>query len=85
MFIPDDAYDNLHVCSRCGDYETTNPDGICWHCKEQDMIDTIVPGEDFDIHEKLKDVYTCKICGRPKTHHRLYGYLCENPEHNNRD
>ncbi len=31
--------DNLRLCSNCADYETTSPDGICWHCKEQDMID----------------------------------------------
>lgn len=23
----------------------------------------------------------CTICGIPKTHYRLYGYRCSNPEH----
>lgn len=38
-----DATDNLRLCKNCADYETTSPDGICSHCKEQSMIDDIVP------------------------------------------
>lgn len=34
-----------------------------------------------DFNEELKKVFTCQICGMPKTHHRLYGYRCDNPEH----
>ncbi len=31
---------------------------------------------------RLRDVFTCPICGVAKTHHRLYGYRCSvNPEH----
>lgn len=29
----------------------------------------------------LQRVFTCQICGQPKTHHRLHGYRCHNPEH----
>jgi len=31
--------DNLRVCTRCRQYETTSPDSVCSHCKEQDAID----------------------------------------------
>lgn len=34
-----------------------------------------------DIHAMLKRVTTCPICQRPKTHHRLYGYRCNTPGH----
>lgn len=38
--------------------------------------------EEKEIREQLRDVFVCKICGMPKTHHRLYGYRCSiNPEH----
>ena len=38
--------------------------------------------EEKTIREQLRDVFVCKICGMPKTHHRLYGYRCSvNPEH----
>lgn len=39
-------------------------------------------GDGNELHEEMRDVFTCSICGRPKTHHRLYGYRCDNPEHN---
>lgn len=29
--------DNLHVCPRCRDRETT--DAICWACRQQELID----------------------------------------------
>lgn len=29
----------------------------------------------------LKRVRTCPICLRPKTHHRLHGYRCDTPGH----
>lgn len=37
--------DNLRICIRCGQYETTAPHGFCWRCKQQEIIDDI-GGED---------------------------------------
>ena len=34
-----------------------------------------------EMNKKLRDVFTCPICGQPKVHYRLYGYRCQNPEH----
>jgi len=39
------------------------------------------PKELEEIRKELRKVFTCQICGMPKTHHRLYGYRCNNPEH----
>lgn len=33
------------------------------------------------LKTELRKRLTCPICGRPKTHYRLYGYRCDNPEH----
>lgn len=34
-----------------------------------------------EMKAKLRDVFTCPICGQSKFHSRLYGYRCNNPEH----
>jgi hypothetical protein len=35
-----------------------------------------------ELQAELRNVFTCPICGFPKTHYRLYGYRCSiNPEH----
>lgn len=31
--------DNLRICKTCGQYETNATSGICWCCREQEMID----------------------------------------------
>jgi hypothetical protein len=38
---PLDDWDNLRVCVRCGQYETTAPDSVCWRCKQQEIIDEV--------------------------------------------
>lgn len=31
----------LRTCIRCGQYETTAPHGVCWRCKQQEIIDDV--------------------------------------------
>lgn len=54
--------DNLRICTRCRDRETTSPSGICHVCREQDMIDDAVPdgpivwaGDDDDDWDELME------------------------------
>lgn len=77
------------------DHEFGNAEGYCPKCHAPlgiTGICDICALEELTIHSEnepfkdeieaiMKDVFTCPICGRPKTHHRLYGYRCENPEH----
>lgn len=37
----DPEFDGLHICSVCGDRETTTD--VCWSCREQAMIDESIP------------------------------------------
>jgi hypothetical protein len=56
-------------CKKC-----RNPlgiDGVCYVCE--------VDSESF--RKVLNSVFICSICGQHKTHYRLYGYRCSNPEH----
>ena len=75
-----DASDNLRLCKNCASYETTNPDGICWHCKEQDMIDDAIPPmKDFVCWGCGKEYYVdeefCPECGGEIwTREELEGY-----------
>jgi len=50
-------YDNLHLCSVCGDRETTSD--ICWSCRQQDMIDR----DRFDGTFDEPKFYECAMCG----------------------
>lgn len=36
---PDAYWDGLHLCSVCGDQDTTNEDAICSDCHKQAWID----------------------------------------------
>lgn len=55
--------DNLRLCTNCGDYDTTNDNGICWHCREQEMIDDAVPdAPPYDWDEGYEPL--CAYCRR---------------------
>lgn len=45
----------------------------------------LTPEQTREAQERLQRVFTCQICGQPKTHHRLYGYRCHNPEHHEQE
>lgn len=69
-------HDSGGDCIKCG-----NPlmaDGTCYDCdSKSEKIEA--------LRKELRDVFTCKICGQPKYHSRLHGYLCRNPEHNHHE
>jgi hypothetical protein len=56
-------------CRKCGN--SLDISGTCYVCAVND--------EDFKA--TFERVFTCPICGQRKTHYRLYGYRCSNPEH----
>lgn len=64
--------------------ELKNSEGYCPKCRAPLGIEgtcyACAVNED-DFQALIKSVYTCPICGMHKTHHRLYGYRCNNPEH----
>lgn len=71
LLPPQEPLNAEGYCSKCG--LPLGIEGRCSACAVKDLE---------KIRRELKDVFTCKICGQPKTHHRLYGYRCWNPEHN---
>lgn len=75
-------YDNLHICSVCGDKYTQRD--ICWSCRAQDLIDkdgSWVDRSDDDM--PMQDFYDepcwCDYCGRIlKCGTRCMEYDCPN-------
>ena len=66
------------------DNERLNAEGYCKNCGKSLGIEGICYSCEIDKNlyaDIIENVFTCPICGQPKTHHRLYGYRCGNPEH----
>lgn len=70
-------FDNAEgYCPKCG--APLGISGVCYSCI-QDARDE---AEENHVNLLLRKMTVCSICGLPKVHHRLHGYLCRNPEHN---
>ena len=72
----------MNIMDDWGDIK--NAEGNCPKCGADLGISgqcIICAVNDEDFHAMMKRVTTCAICGMTKTHHRLYGYRCDNPEH----
>lgn len=72
----------MNIMDDWGDIK--NAEGNCKKCGADLGIDgrcIICAINDEDFQAMMKRINTCPICGMQKTHHRLYGYRCDNPEH----
>lgn len=38
-----------------------------------------------NVQDEIRNVYICRICGRHKTHYRLYGLRCDIPGHSEQE